>query len=188
MYLTFDRRTRELINYSDTSPYSVICGNRMDIVHYDDYTVTVKRDDVDIIETYFDESLQLNVLVPGQYTLSDAEENFVGLLSYMTSTLDLGKKLIEEKVKIHKDIFPASYVVYMGQLALKNEQEYTEDEKKILFHLEKNDYIVLLNTMMKLFNSIDLLEGNLTKKVKSADTKDLIDLAFNEFKASLSNL
>ena len=188
MYLTFNRVTKELINYSDGSEGhdgSIINGNKFGIVYFDEYTVTIKRDDVDFIETQFDESMQLEVFVPGQHVLSENVNNYIEVLDYMNEVLKVGNKLIEEQLILDIDPLPVSYVIYMGQLALKDESEYSDSEKKIVFHEDKDVYVSLMNKTMKLFNSIDSALGDFNKKIKSADTKEAIDLALNELKAKL---
>ena len=188
MYLTFNRESRELINHSNSSEYSVIHENKYGIVYFDDYTIIVKRDDIDFIETYFDEVMQLNVLVSDQYMLSDEVNNFIDVLKYKNEILEAGNKLIKEKLALDIEPLPVSYIIYMGQLALKNESAYTEDEKKIVFHQDKGDYVFYMNGTMKLFNSIDIISGNFTKEVTAADTKEIIENAFNDLKLNLDKI
>ena len=188
MYLTFDRTTKELINYSSSSEHSLIHNNKAGIVYFDEYTVTVKRDDIDFVETYFDEIMQVDVLVAGQYMLTDELHDFLEVLERIDEVLDNGIKLIKDKIEIHNDLIPLSYAIYMGQLALKDEAEYTDSEKQINFHMKKNDYIFTFNKTMKLINSIDIIGGNFMKIVKTADTTEAIDTAFDELKTSLDKL
>ena len=132
--------------------------------------------------------MQLEVLVSGQEMLSDDTNNFIEVLKDISETMTNGIKLIKEKLEIHRDLLPTSYVTYMGQLALKNELEYTDDEKKIVFHMNKDDYIFTLNGTMKLYNSIEKIGGDFTKEVKMSDTKDAVQTAFNKLKMNLVNL
>ena len=187
MYMTFDRTRKELISYSSDSPYEIINDNKYGIVHYDNYTVTVLRESIDFIEIEFDETLELEVIVPGQYTLSDEINEFADVLKYKNDILKAGNKLIGEVSK--RDINgPLSYVLYMGQLALKSESEYTAGEKAIDFLKPKGEYVTEFDETMKLFNLIEKAGNDFRKSVDMSNTKEAIGIAFLSLKTKLTEL
>ena len=69
MYLTYDIATRELIDFSDDydGERNIDFGY---FVYYNDYIVIVNDENVDFVETRFNEDAQLTVIIPGQYELS----------------------------------------------------------------------------------------------------------------------
>ena len=69
MYLTYDIATRELIDFSDDydGERNIDFGY---FVYYNDYIVIVNDENVDFVETRFNEDSQLTVIIPGQYELS----------------------------------------------------------------------------------------------------------------------
>ena len=93
MYLTFDLNSGQLIKYS-SSLESTIEENKWNIVHLDDWTVTINRPDIDHIETMFDEQLQLETIVPDQYTLDNSIKE-IG--PYLLKVINEGKQLFVEK-------------------------------------------------------------------------------------------
>ena len=76
----------------------------------------------------------------------------------------------------------------MGQLALKNDSEYTDSEKAIVFHQPKEDYIMVMNKVFKLFNSIEKMSDDFRRDIAMANTKEALDLVFVALKMNLGKL
>ena len=107
MYLTFRRDNLEFISASDTfnlkSNVNIITTNEGEsnietIVYYDDFIIIENRPGVDYVETYFDEAMQTEEIVPGQLEFEIIKQILVNSHEKRVNVSKQAKIVIKEKV------------------------------------------------------------------------------------------
>ena len=175
MHLTFDRNTRELVNYHTI--YSGLINIQVPPFVYVDEYIVVKRDDaIDFIETTFDEASQLETIVPGQYSLTDDDIALVSLEEIKINTLHEGKKLVSEKLE--KGFLNSAFLFEKANMALKIlNDSATEGERKIF----EIDTTVLNSTLT------DVLKKAKEDAVEKMRALNSIHVRFEKFKDDVSS-
>ena len=184
MYLTFDVKTRELISFSDTY-YGERNVNFSDFIYIDKFVVVKSDEIIDFIETQYDEDLHYDVIVPGQYALSDVEVEILLAAYERNEMFKKAKKFTDDLIR-HDNL---GYYLAVGKIGsnsfIRSLLERTADHFNINPSVVKDILRRRYEKLMEKLLFIDMSYENFTRV--NHDRTDSFDWALEKFKTDVSD-